>query len=392
MRRTLVSSVAARFPRGFTTLALLLLIRERYGSYALAGVVVGVFAVANAASSPLQGRLIDRFGQPAVLIPSAVLHAALLVSLGLISPHVPHEVVLLTAGGAGVAVAPVSACTRSICTRSIWRDLVTDPDQAETVLAVDATSQELIWTLGPLVCRILAAAVSPTTAVATAAGMTVVATTVYATTPAARRWHAEVSHHRERALSIPALPGLLMSIALTGGCYGAVTVSLPAVRPHTAAGSVIAGLLLGMFSLGSLLGGLAYGSRHWRAPPAGRYRRLLFAILACTAPLTIVGQSIAWAVPLSLLAGVAWAPMLTCQYGLTGRLAAPGAMTETFTWMTAAFACGSSGGAAAAGALAANDVRTSFAFACLLVMSAAALACRQRTALDRATAPEAVAA
>lgn len=106
----------------------------------------------------------------------------------------------------------------------------------------------------------------------------------------------------------------------------------------------------------------------------------------------IIGHSIAWAAPLTLLAGAAWAPMLSCQYGLTGRLAAPGAITETFTWMASAFGCGSSAGAAAAGALAATDLRTSFAFACLLIMSAATLASRQRAALDRATLPQVVAA
>jgi hypothetical protein len=176
---------------------------------------------------------------------------------------------LLTAGGAGVAVAPVAACARSV-----WRDLVADPGLTETVLAVDATTQELIWTLGPLICGILAAAIDPMAAVVTAAILTVVATTVYALTPAARGWRAQATHHRQRALSAPALPGLLASIALTGGCYGAVTVALPAISPQAAAGSLIAGLLLGLFSLSSLLGG-------WPTGHATGARRSQTAISDC---------------------------------------------------------------------------------------------------------------
>jgi MFS family permease len=285
---------------------------------------------------------------------------------------------------AGVAVAPVSACTRSL-----WRSLVPDRRLGEVVLALDATSQELIWTLGPLLCGIIVAVSSPAAALCFVAALSIIATAVYASAPAARQWRAPGSAEPPgRALSAPALRGFLVSIALTGACYGAMTVALPAIAGHKGAHSLLAGVLLGLFSLGSMLGGVCYGARAWALPLATRYRRLLLGIVAVTMPLILSGGSVPVAIVLSLLAGVAWAPTLTCQYGLTGTLAFPGAMTESFTWMTAAFAGGTAGGAALAGSLTRFGTGVPFAYASGLAVLAVALAFIQRGAFDAAVATQ----
>src|SRR5690349_9583965 len=67
----LVSSVVARLPLGMS-LAILLLVRETTGSFAAAGAVVGAYGLATAAGAPIQGRLVDRFGPPRVLLIAAV--------------------------------------------------------------------------------------------------------------------------------------------------------------------------------------------------------------------------------------------------------------------------------------------------------------------------------
>ena len=80
-RRLLISAVVTRVPNGMLSLAILLLIRGRTGSFAVAGVAVGAFALANAAVAPIQGALVDRLGQPRVLGVCAVGQSALLVLL-----------------------------------------------------------------------------------------------------------------------------------------------------------------------------------------------------------------------------------------------------------------------------------------------------------------------
>src|SRR5207249_905442 len=72
-------------------------------------------------------------------------------------------------------------------------------------------------------------------------------------------------------------------------------------------------------------------------------------------PLTLLplaaASSLAAATPLALLAGVAIAPAFAAMFALAERVAAAGALTEAFAWLTTAIAGGASLGAAAAGAL-----------------------------------------
>ena len=66
-RWPLVASVAGSMPIGMFGLGILLLVRDANGSFGVAGRVVGAFGVANALGAVTQGRLMDRYGQPAVL-------------------------------------------------------------------------------------------------------------------------------------------------------------------------------------------------------------------------------------------------------------------------------------------------------------------------------------
>src|SRR3954466_13273541 len=96
--RPLVSaSVLARMPIGITGLATVLFVRDETGSFGSAGIVSAAFAVAAGLVSPLQGRLIDRLGQPRVLVPSVLLHVAGLAAL-------------IAFGLAGGSVGALTAC------------------------------------------------------------------------------------------------------------------------------------------------------------------------------------------------------------------------------------------------------------------------------------------
>ena len=68
----------------------------------------------------------------------------------------------------------------------------------------------------------------------------------------------EERNHDARALQV------LGATALMGFGIGAVEIGLPALAVH--AGSHAAGdFLLALLSIGSMIGGLAYGSRTWRS-------------------------------------------------------------------------------------------------------------------------------
>src|SRR4051812_19595087 len=115
VRPLVMSSVLARMPIGITGLATVLFVQDETGSFGSAGAVSAAFAVAAGAAAPLQGRLIDRIGQRAVLVPSAFVHVtalAGLITLGL--AHASVGVLAACAAVAGGAIPMVSAALRTL--------------------------------------------------------------------------------------------------------------------------------------------------------------------------------------------------------------------------------------------------------------------------------------
>src|SRR5438132_13684819 len=80
--RLLAMALVMRMPVGMMSLAMLMHLRELSGSFAFAGGMVGTYLVAMAASAPVQGRFIDRYGPRGTLLvtgPAPPLAPALLV-------------------------------------------------------------------------------------------------------------------------------------------------------------------------------------------------------------------------------------------------------------------------------------------------------------------------
>ncbi|MFZ0040190.1 MAG: MFS transporter, partial [Solirubrobacteraceae bacterium] len=166
-----------------------------------------------------------------------------------------------------------------------------------------------------------------------------------------------------------------------GVALGTIEVGLPSLALH-AGSRPASGVLLALWSLGSLIGGLWYGSRTWRAPLAERYRTLLVAAVLCTAPL-IAARTIPEGLICSLLAGLTVAPVFSCQYALIGRAVTPGVETEAFTWVAAALVGGLAAGSALGGAvIAAAGFSAPFVVSCAASGAAALLALRTRSRLE----------
>lgn len=77
----LLPGFAARQPFAMLTLSLVLLVQHTTGSYGAAGAVAAVTGVSMAVFAPYGGRLADRHGQRAVLLPGVLVHAAAALAL-----------------------------------------------------------------------------------------------------------------------------------------------------------------------------------------------------------------------------------------------------------------------------------------------------------------------
>lgn len=328
------------------TLAILLLVHDTSGSFGAAGAVVGASGLASAVAAPRLGRLVDRHGQPRVLILCAAVQSALLLALlAAAHAHAP-EVVLVALGAAtGAAIPPIAACVRVL-----WPQVVTDPAAREAAFSLDATVQELVWAFGPLLVGGTVALASPSAAVAGMAVVTLVGTAWFASAPAARAWTPhDHDGPRLHPLGEPGLRVLLVSSLAAGLAMGTFEVGMPGLA-HDIHAPGVTGALLGLASVGSLCGGLAFGLRAWRTPIEVRLVATLALIAVVMLPLLVVATT-GEALAAALLSGLGWAPALSCTYALIGRLAPPGAITESFTWNGAAVGGGLAAGVAVGGVL-----------------------------------------
>jgi MFS family permease len=348
--RLFASALLARFPQGMAPLAVLLLVRGATHSYAAAGLAVGAEALATAAAAPVLGRIVDQVGRRRVLAPlaggQAVVYVLLVVAA---DAHAGVPVLVVLAGLGGALLPPVAPVVRVLL-----RDVFEDPAVRETAYSFEAVVQELVFVSGPLIVALLIAFTSAGLAVALLGAICVTGTALFLSSPIVRAADAagarhDVAANRTSALASHELRALLGPVALTGTGLGAVEVGLPALAIH-AGSRPASGVLLALWSLGSMVGGLWYGSRAWRSPLRRRYQMLLVLTVLCMAPLIAV-RSIAAAGICSLIAGLTIAPTFSCQYALVGRSVSPGSETEAFTWVSAALIGGLAAGSAIGGAV-----------------------------------------
>ncbi len=353
-----------------STLATLLLVRASTHSYAAAGVAVGAEAGASALSAPVLGRMIDRLGRRRVLLSCARGYGLSLIALVVAAQlHAGAVALVALAFLAGALLPPIAPTVRALL-----RDVFGDVRVRETAYALESVSQELVWISGPLVVALVISVLSPAAALLLVAAVGMSGSIFFLRSPLARDGaRAEPEHHRSAVLSNRVLRGLLAPIALNGLGLGAVEVGLPALALHAGSRSAT-GLLLSLWSLGSLSGGLWFGARSWTLSLSARYAVLLVAAIACTAPL-IAADSLGAGMVCSLLAGLTIAPVFSCQYALVGHAVTPGTETEAFTWVSASLVAGLAIGSAAGGALvSAAGYHSAFVLSCGALVIAAAMA------------------
>lgn len=371
--RLFASGLVARLPQGMAPLAVLLLVRGATHSYTAAGVAVGAEAFATAGCAPVVGRLVDLIGRRRVLAPMATAQAVVYVVLVLAADAHAAAVVLIVLAALGGALLPPIAPV----VRALLGEMFEDVTVRETAYSLEAVLQELIWITGPLVVALAIALTSVSNVVALLGAVCLTGTTVFLRSPLTRRDRGIVRSERRSALASPELRALLGPIALTGAGLGAIEVGLPSLALH-AGSRPASGLLLALWSVGSMAGGLWYGSRVWRSPLRTRYQTLLAVAVLCTAPL-IAARSIAAGMVCSVLAGLTIAPMFSCQYALVGRSVTAGSETEAFTWVSAALIGGFSAGSALGGAaIGQAGVSAPFVVSCAATMLAALLAVGRR--------------
>jgi len=248
---------------------------------------------------------------------------------------------------AGFAIPPTSSVLRSM-----WPHLLrANPRLLQPAYALDSVIIEVIFIAGPLLTAVLTAVVSPQAALIVSAASVVAGTLLFTSLPPSRDWRPE-KEGRAGMLGALASPGVrsLVIVSLPAGmALGICEIALPAFAD--AEGSrELAGVLLAVWSLGSVAGGLVYGALPSR-PPLDKVHLAVAALLPLSLLPLAAAPSIAVMGLLVIPAGLFIAPLLATRNELVGHVAPPSSRTEAYTWPVTAFVGGISIGSALAGLL-----------------------------------------
>ncbi|MFF3607468.1 MFS transporter [Streptomyces sp. NPDC002463] len=368
----LLPGFAARQPFAMLTIGIVLLVQHTTGSFGSAGAVAAVTGVSMALFAPQSGKLADRFGQRAVLIPGVLVHTAsvsLLVALAL--GGAPLWALFLAAVPSGASVPQVGPMVRAR-----WAAKLDGTPLMPTAAAFESVTDEFTFVVGPVLATALCTGVHPAAGLIAEAALTLVGGLFFAaqraTQPAygltATTGHGSGEPHRS-ALSIPGVRVLIVAFLGIGSVFGGMQVSLTAFTEEIGNPGAN-GLLYGIFAAGNMLAGIAMGAIAWKTGPR---RRLIlgYAGLTVAASLLWTAHSVLLLGALGLVVGLCIAPALITGYTIVETLIPASARTEAFTWLTGAVALGQAAAVTVAGRLAdAHGASTGF----LVPMAGTALA------------------
>ena len=333
--RVVSSQLVARFPFGLMSLAFVLHIQHISGSYALAGLALGLETVGVAVSGPLLGRWMGGWGVRRTLLVAASISTTTILVIGL--APLPAEALAGLCLLVGLSSPPIQSAVRTIYPMLVERK------QMGTLYALDATLQEVIWIFGPVTATFIAAFTNTTVGIVVMGIIQITGAIWFCSNREIRNVDIPKSKRR--------LGGVLRSkIVVSNAIIGALLVgSFSGVEIGTVAvftDKATAGIVVGVLSVGSLLGGLLFGHRSKTRWALSRYLLVVFVgfSMVFVAPDSVVWVSIAW-----FIAGLGIAPALGLLGAIIGASVKTADAPEAYGWVSSGQMVGYAGAAAIAG-------------------------------------------
>lgn len=348
--RSFLPSILGRLSLATSGLALVLLLEQSTGSFAVAGAVTGVLGIANVLATPWRARIIDRRGQTIPLSVLSAAHAITLIAFGLF-PNAPLSLLLVIGIAAGASSPPFGATMRVL-----WSEALPAGPLRARGFSLDAIAEEVTFAIGPLAAALLAALFDPLASLMLSAGAVAAGTLLFVMSPLSCSQHGsarDASVHRAPAAVTPmrarGFPVIVGAIVAPGIVLGAIEIAAPAIA--AAAGSTpLSGALLALFAGGSAVGGLVYGRIRWRWR-LERQLLVLIAVSLAVAAVTGVIGGVAAAVIGFTICGSLLAPVMIVGYLSADARTDAHVRTEASSWINTAVNFGAAIGAVVFGAL-----------------------------------------
>lgn len=348
VRRILVLGVFLRIPMPASAVIVTLhVVGPLDRSYAEAGLVSTVLAIAMAISNPWLGRLLDRVGlRRTVLLPLTVLPFA-----WSIAPWVGYVPLLGLVAVAGLFTVPSFSIVRQVMLRSVG------PGKRTAALSADSVMTELCFMVGPLIGVLGASYLGTSWALLLIQWLGILAAVVLwlfnptitegePALPADAAPLTTASATRRTRLPSWVNPGVTLlligtfsaSLILVAEDLGTVAAMREFER------TTLLGLVMAIWASGSLIGAIVYGALN-RHPSAA----VMLVLLGATTVLTAFAWGPISFTALLLLSGFFCAPSLTAALEAITSNVPSTVRGEVMGWHGSAITLGSAVGAPTAG-------------------------------------------
>jgi MFS family permease len=363
-----LAGVIGRIPSTMLELALPLVVAGRTGSWVSAGLVTAAYTIASAALGPIRGRLVDRAGARTILFLTGWGQAFALIGL-VLAVVISPRLVWLTGFAilAGALTPPVGPIMRVLWSR------LERPDLREAAFAFESITIDILYIVGPSLVALLIAIAPINVCLITAAALVALGPSLLALAPGASAARPEArSTHWLGALRAGAVRRMLPVSFLVSGSFTATDLGIIAfASAHHA--KALSGILIASMSVGSIVGGLYWGSRRQPGTLRQQLTALLLALTAGTVLLIFSGSILLFGI-ISVFVGLALSPAITAMYSLMDTVAPRREITESFAWLGTSGNAGGAVAVAIAGLFVTRMHHTGgFVVAALLIGSAALL-------------------
>ncbi|AOA59786.1 MFS transporter [Acinetobacter larvae] len=339
-----LAGLLARMALPMTGIAMITMLSQQYGRYALAGAVSATFVLAYALLSPQISRLVDRYGQYRILMISALL-SVFGTSLILLCSYWQLGQWLLFVGAIFTGCMP----SLSAMLRARWTQIYRGQPELATAYSLESVLDELSFIVGPPLAVGLSVAwfvqAGPLLAAIFLISGIIFLALQRNTEP--KIDSAQQAQHTTaiiRQVDVLLLALLMLAMGVIVGTIDIMSVAFAESLQQTAAASWV----LSAYALSSCVAGLIFGATNLRMP---LHRLLLcggIATAITTLPL-LWANSIVALLLMVFVAGIFFAPTMIIAMTLIERMVPASRLTEGMTWLLAALSIGVALGAAITG-------------------------------------------
>ncbi|MGO4534351.1 MFS transporter [Leifsonia sp. 2MCAF36] len=336
--RIIAAQLTARFPFGMLSLAFLLHIERVHDSYGAAGLVLGAMSIGQAIAGPMTSRLMGVLGMRVVLWTTLLLCSAAVAAIGLFVMPIP--LTMAVAFFAGLCMPPIQPAVRTIYPKMV------NSRQLTPLFSLDASAQEIIWIAGPVAITFVSTQIGTVEGILMSVAIMLAGGFWFISSPEVGR--VRIPRSKRRFGTVLARPPVLLATVVGFLLIGSCAAVEAGVVANFGNGSPLAGIVLAIWSLGSLVGGLAFG--HIPIGPWATARRMLIVFVGVALSTFMLWSW--WGLSLTLIiAGLGIAPALAVLFAIVSASVKFSDTAEAYGWVGTGQLIGAALGSALAGFL-----------------------------------------